>query len=339
MEEPIRVAIIGCGWAGKRHAQAYEQCGAEIRWAVDVDREQAEALRGTRTTTRVSTNYQQALADPDVLAIDICLPHDLHASVTIAAAAAGKHILCEKPLAATLEEADRMIQAAHQAGVILMVAENERFNPLWHRVRELVQDGMIGRPALIQVTRQVYMRSPPQWYLNERQTAGGIMMTGGIHEIERMRMLVGEVKSVYALRARQRLTFMQGDDTSTALLQFQDGTIGTLVESFLMKSLSTAAGSEVHTLRIDGDLGSLAVQDGRTIHLFSEGKNVLPWETLTQLDLLVPEADTFVLEIEHFLQALRTSQEPLTSGRSQRRALEIVLAAYQSMQTGRPVAL
>jgi predicted dehydrogenase len=165
------------------------------------------------------------------------------------------------------------------------------------------------------------------------------MMAGGIHDIERMRMLVGEVKSIYALRARQRLTFMQGGDTSTALLQFQDGTIGTLVESFLMKSLHTACGSEVHTLRIDGDLGSLAVQDGRTIHLFSERKNLLPWETLTQLDLLVPEADTFVLEIEHFLQALRTGQEPLTSARSQRRALEIVLAAYQSMQSGRPVEL
>jgi predicted dehydrogenase len=244
---------------------------------------------------------------------------------------------------ATLEEADRMIQAAQQAGVILMVAENERFNPLWHQVRELVQDGLIGRPALIEVTRQVYMQSTPHqkrsWYLNERQAAGGIMMAGGIHDIERMRMLVGEVKSIYALRARQRLTFMQGDDTSTALLQFQDGTIGTLVESFLMKSLHTACGSEVHTLRIDGDLGSLAVQDGRTIHLFSERKNLLPWETLTQLDLLVPEADTFVLEIEHFLQALRTGQEPLTSARSQRRALEIVLAAYQSMQSGRPVEL
>ena len=326
-----------------RHARAYKGCGAEVRWAVDLDRERVEALQGMQEGTRTATEYQEALDDPDVDAVDICLPHALHAPVAVEAADAGKHTLCEKPMAASLEEADRMIEAAERAGVVLMIAENVRFNPLFHKIRDLLQDGVIGQPALIQMTRECYLSrsflQERRWFLDAQAAAGGIMMSGGIHDFETMRMLIGEVESVQALQARQRFVEMEGDDTSVAIVRFCDGTVGTLVESFIMKSLATAAGSEVHTLRIDGDLGSLSVQDGRTIRLFSERDDFLPGGALAQHDIYVPAADTFVLEIEHFLQSVRTGKEPITSGRSQRRPLEIVLAAYQSMELGQPVIL
>jgi len=106
-----------------------------------------------------------------------------------------------------------------------------------------------------------------------------------------------------------------------------------------MKSLVAASGPEVHTLRIDGDLGSLSVRDGQTIQLFSEREDFLPDGLLTQHDIYVPQADTFVIEIEHFLESIKTGQEPITNGRSQRRPLQIVLAAYQSMESRRPVRL
>lgn len=343
MEPKMRVAVVGCGWAGTRHARALEQCGAEVRWAVDVDRARAEMLAGRRPGVRVSTEYREALDDPGVDAVDVCLPHSLHAPVAVDAARAGKHVLCEKPIAATLEEADRMIEAADRAGVILMVAENVRFSPLYRKVRDLLADGAIGRPALIQMTRECYLTrsflEDRRWFLDRRAAAGGIMMSGGIHDFETMRMLIGEVESVRALRARQRFTEMEGDDTSVALVRFRDGTVGTLVESFVMKSLATAAGPEVHTLRIDGDLGSLSVRDGQTIRVFSERPEYLPGGSLAQHDLYVPEADTFALEIAHFLESVQARQEPITSGRSQRAPLEIVLAAYRSMESGESVRL
>jgi len=209
---------------------------------------------------RTATDYRKALDDPQVDAVDICLPHNLHAPIAMKAAEAGKHVLCEKPIAASLEEADRMIEAAEQAGVVLMIAENVRFNPLFHKIRDLLQDGVIGQPALIQMTRECYLTrsflEDRRWFLDDKAAAGGIMMSGGIHDFETMRMLIGEVESVQALRARQRFLEMEGDDTSVALVRFRDGTVGTLVESFVMKSLTTAAGPEVHTLRIDGDLGA-----------------------------------------------------------------------------------
>jgi len=343
MDRPIRVAIIGCGWAGARHAQAYKGCEAEVRWAADLDRERAKSLGAIQEGIRTTTEYREALDDPDVDAVDICLPHYLHAPVAVEAAEASKHVLCEKPMAASLEGADRMIEAAEQAGVVLVIAENVRFNSLFHKIRDLLQDGVIGQPALIQITRQCYLTrsflEERRWFLDAQAAAGGIMMSGGIHDFETMRMLIGEVESVQALRARQRFIEMEGDDTSVAIIRFCDGTVGTLVESFVMKSLATVAGSEVHTLRIDGDLGSLSVEDGSTIRLFSERDNFLPGGALAQHEIHVPEADTFALEIDDFLESIRTGKEPVTSGRSQRRPLEIVLAAYQSIASGQPVTL
>jgi predicted dehydrogenase len=343
----MHIAIIGCGWAGTRHARAFAACGSVVRWAVDLDRRRADALkessRGTHGEIFTTTDYRAALNDPDVDAVDICLPHNLHASVAVEATQAGKHVLCEKPIAATLEEADRMIEAAERAGVTLMIAENERFSPLYHKVRDLVQADVIGRPALLQMTRECYltrsfMEERP-WFLDAKAAAGGMMMAGGVHDFEKARLIVGDVASVYALRAPQRFLELEGDDTSVALVCFRNGVVGTFVLSFIMKSLVTAAGPEVHTLRIDGTLGSLTVQDGKTIRLFSEHPDYRLGEQFVQYEIYVPEQDTFYLEVKHFIHAVKTGEEPITSGRSQRRPLEIVLAAYQSMESGQPVGL
>lgn len=346
-EAPVRVAIIGCGWAGARHAQAFAEAGATLRWAIDLDDGRAQALRaGLRMSPdepRTAADYRLALADPDVDAVDVCLPHNLHAPVTIDAARAGKHILCEKPIADTLAAADGMIAAADEAGVVLMIAENEHFNPLYRKIRALLDRGVIGTPALVQRTRECYLTrsfvEDRPWFLDARAAAGGMMMAGGVHDYETTRLLVGEAESVYALRAPQRFHELEGDDTSVAVVRFQSGAVGTFVLSFVMKSLTTASGPEVHTLRIDGELGSLVVTDGKTIQLFTEAETPFLGERLVQHDIVVPPQDTFLLEIEHFLACVRTGEEPQTSGRQQRRPLAFVLAAYESMATGQPVRL
>ena len=164
-------------------------------------------------------------------------------------------------------------------------------------------------------------------------------MAGGVHDFETARMVVGDIESIYALRAPQRFPELEGDDTSVALVRFRGGAVGTFVLTFLMKSLVTAAGLEIHTLRIDGELGSIVVEDGRTIRLFSEKEGWQLGEKLIQHEIYVPEQDTFLLEVQHFLECVHSGQKPITSGISQRRPLEIVLAAYRSMQTGQPVSV
>jgi predicted dehydrogenase len=335
-----RAAIFGCGWAGFRHACAFPP-EVEIGWLVDTNVERAVALRQKLGgSARVSIDYHDALADPLVDAVDICLPHSLHAPAAVAAARAGKHILCEKPLAATLEEADAMIAAARHAGVILMVAENVRFDPAILKIKELVEQGVIGKVTLLQITRQCYLRrsfiEERPWFLDARAAAGGALMSGGVHDFEKARMLVGEVKLVYALRAPQRFLELEGDDTSIVAVRFENSAVGTFVLTFLMKSLATAAGNEVHTIRLDGELGSIMLEDGHTIRVFSEHPAWQNGQSLIAHEIHVPAFDTFQLEIAHFLDCIKTGQEPVTSGVEERKPLAAVLAAYHSIETGLP---
>jgi predicted dehydrogenase len=344
---PMNIGIIGCGWSGQQHARACQALGVKVRWAVDIDRARAAALARSLAemghSTRITDSIRDVLVDPDLEAVSICLPHNLHAPVAIDAMQAGKHVLVEKPLAANLDEADRMVANADDAGVALMVAENVRFDAIYLKIRQLLQDGAIGKPALLQMTRQCYLRESflrdRPWFLNAEAAAGGIMMSGGIHDFEAMRMLIGEVESVYALRAPQRFLEMQGDDTSIAAIRFENGVVGTLVESFIMKCLTTAAGPEVHTLRVDGELGHIAWDGGRTIRVFSERVAWQSGEELAQHEIHVPQTDSFTLLLRHFLHCVATGEEPLTSGRSQRVPLACVMAAYESMETGQSTCI
>ncbi len=338
MSEELGVALIGAGRVASGHARAIaETPGAKLVAATDISRERVEAF-GQQHGCDTYTDWADALRRDDVQIVMIGLPNFLHERATVDACEAGKHVFVEKPMADTVEECDRMIAAAERGSVLLMVAENVRFDPLYAAVRELLDRGLIGEPALAQVTREAdladsFRRDRP-WFLDRRAAAGGIMMSGGVHDFELLRMLIGEVTSVQALRARQRLAEMGGDDTSVALARFANGAAGVLVESFVMKSLTTAAGPEVHTLRVDGDLGSLTVDADRLLTVFGERAHVLGTPHLGQHQLRVPAVDTFAAEIAHFVDCVRTGAEPLTSGRSQRRPLELVLAAYRAMETG-----
>lgn len=339
-DEAIPVAIIGCGWAGTRHARAFVAAGAAVRWLIDVQPARATALARALGTGQVARDYREALADPTLVAVSLCLPHHLHAPVALAAAQAGKQIVCEKPLATSLAEADQMIAAAERAGVLLMVAENVHYDPLFQRVRALLHDGAIGRVALLTLTRHADLarsfREERPWFLDAHQAAGGMMMTGGIHDVETLRLLHGEIAWVWAQPAPRRVPEMTGDDTSLAVVRFGDGALGLLLESMASKRLGTAGGAEVHTLQVEGAWGSLAVDGDRRIRVYSErSERGAPTEQV----LAVPPADTFAAESAHFLAAIRSGTSPRTSGRSQRRALEIVLAAYHSMASGHPVTL
>ncbi len=260
----------------------------------------------------------------------------------------GKHVLCEKPLAVSMPDADRMISAAEKEGVILMVAENEVFSPLYRRVRDLVKAGAIGKPALVQMTRGCYLedsfKKERPWFLSQKAAGGGMMMSGGIHDFEKLRMIVGEVSSVFARRAPQRFIDMQGDDTSVAMLKFADGALGIMVQSYLMKNALTASGTEEHTLRIEGEKGSIraAGTNGGRIILYRDSGGApflagVPAET----EIIVPEVDTFDLEVGHFMECVRKGTEPITAGQENAQAAaacpgRVQIHAAESRSDGSP---
>lgn len=333
MEVAPRVAVVGCGWAGSRHARALIEAGARLCWAVDTDPGRARAVACLGPDARPTVSLEEALAG-GVDVVDVCLPHALHADVCIAASEAGKDVLCEKPLAVTLEQADRMTEAAERAGTLLMVAENECFSPVNVRVGDLLEGGAIGRPAVVQASRECDLRESfrreRRWFLDPDQAGGGILMAGAVHDFAKLRMLLGEVAEVHALRARQRFEEMGGEDTVVLTIRFASGVVGTLVESFFMLGPLTAGGDEVHRLRIDGDAGSIEVAADGRVRVTTDGGTDL---------LEVPSPNTFDLEVRHFLDCVRSRAEPLTSARRQRGSLAAVRAAYLSMELKAPVRL
>lgn len=156
-------------------------------------------------------------------------------------------------------------------------------------------------------------------------------MAGAVHDFAKLRMLLGEVAEVHALRARQRFPEMGGEDTAILALRFADGVVGTLVESFFMVDPVTARGDEVHRLRIDGDRGSIEViGPGRLRVTTAQGGTEI---------VEIEAQDTFDVEVGHFLDCVRSRAEPLTSARRQRGSLAAVRAAYDSIASGTPVRL
>jgi predicted dehydrogenase len=333
MRRRWRMGIIGCGWAGERHTDVLAQLSerAELCALADVDAGVARARAQAWQSPVWTDDYHDLLDGERLDAVSICLPHHLHAPAAIAAARAGLHVLVEKPLATTLDEADRMVAAADAAGVVLMVAETVRFHGAYLKAADLIRSGTVGDVFLVRISREHqmhdYLRRRP-WFLEH--PAGGIMYSGGIHDMEILRMLAGEIEHVYGLAGRKVLSEMAGDDTSVALAGLQSGAAAVITESFSSRTPHPG----VH-IQVCGSQGSMWMHRDR-IRLYDapeDGREeqVQAW--------VVPPGDTFQAEIAHFIDCLDTGDEPITSGRDQRAPLLAVLATYASMQRGERVHL
>jgi predicted dehydrogenase len=206
MASPLRVALVGCGIISDAHIKAYAQHAERARITVccDIDADKAKQRadqvgNGARAVTEVA----DVLTDPNVDAVEICTPHHLHPEAVIGAARAGKHILCQKPLAKTLAECDAMIEAARQAGVVLYYAETNRTMPAAVGLKRALDEGRIGRLIGIQATYAhwqggEYMTTA--WRYDPNITGGGQLLDGGIHYVDVMLHVGGPAESFPASR-------------------------------------------------------------------------------------------------------------------------------------------
>jgi predicted dehydrogenase len=248
----------------------------------------------------------------------------------VEAANSGKHVLCEKPMANTVEEAKDMVAAAHDAEVTLMIAETVRFNPINLKLRELLGEGLIGDVFLVRMSRDHemhdYLRRRP-WFLDKAKAGGGIWMSGGIHDVDALRMLVGEVETITMCQAKKALRDMEGDDTVATLLRFVGGAIGVVTESFSTKTFTRIHPNGCPSV-INGESGTLTVFTDE-VELF---RPVGSTNDATRLK--IEQGDPFTEEIRHFLHCLRTGSPPITSGEEEMKTLAVVRAGYESVKRG-----
>jgi predicted dehydrogenase len=312
----------------------------ELVAIADLDEKRLKRLQKKHPQVTVYTNYKEVLRRSDIDTVHICLPHHLHAKIGVETLEAGKQVLCEKPIATTLEEADAMIQAARARGVILMVAENQRFLPAHIRIKELLDAGIIGEPKLI-ITYEggsevASMSDPDSWKSKLVEGGGGAWMDSGIHRVAVLQYLFGDIDSISGKAERLYVDVeTKADDNCAFSVQFANGTLGTVACSF------TVASEWNNTLEIYGTKGTILENHNweQPIKLFSslrgpdQGKWVSPEVEHKVYPGYYPL--TFEAETRHFYECVINDSEPLITGEDGRRALEIILLGYEASRTGK----
>ena len=230
MERKVGVALVGCGRIAPIHAIALKELPfTEIVMTMDVIRERAEAF-AREYGGQPTADYQQVLANPKVEVVQICTPHYNHAQLALKALEAGKHVLVEKPMALSVEDAKEMIATAQRKGLQLGVIFQNRYNASSEAVKEAISSGELGelRAARAFVTwhrDDEYYRSDP-WRGTWAQEGGGLLINQAIHTLDLMQWLMGEIKTVSANCRRWGHEFIEVEDTAEAYIRFANGALG-----------------------------------------------------------------------------------------------------------------
>src|SRR5712691_4889038 len=329
----IGVGIIGDGEIAGAHIRGYLQAveHARVTAIADVDPARAERFTERAGRPEIFIDYRQMIASPLVDAVDICLPHHLHKDAIVAAAEAGKHILCEKPLCLTLEEAEAVTHAVTDAGVTLMCAHNQLFLPTVATARQMVRDGRLGKVYGARTTDIFSLTIDPDrlgWRARRATSGGGELIDTGYHPTYLLLYLVdSQPVKVAAMLSQHRLSFMEAEDSAQVLVEFADGTVGNIVTSWAYEP----AGS-TEKFSVVGDAGSLW-SDKRSLHYKPRGGS----EIVVQESEAEP--DTFALEIADFITCLREGRRPLNTEVEGVNVLKVILAAYASAQRGEIVEM
>lgn len=320
---PPALAIVGCGWIARRHAAAARRLGLPLVFA---SRDPARARAYARAFGGLAAfgGYAEALRDPRVTAAVVCTPHDRHLPDVLTALGAGKHVLVEKPIGRTLEEADRMLAAAREAGLTLMVGENFHYMPAFRHVRRVVTSGALGRLRELHLVARGF-RELKGWRTTGERMGGGVLIDGGIHYVHNLRCWGGEVRRLYALRPPQALTGMVEEDGVQVLAELEGGVVG-----FLANSFGTPGMLPFQWSTVTGATGTcFADNRGRLVLVRGTGRTRV---RLFRRDLRGHEA-----MLADFRDAMSSGKPPETDGADGRRDLAVVLAAYRSLAERRPV--
>jgi myo-inositol 2-dehydrogenase/D-chiro-inositol 1-dehydrogenase len=330
--ERIGVALVGAGRIGKRHARTVSTLipRARLEIVADIDERAARSLAEENGCDRWSTDAVAAIQDPKVDVAVIGSSTDTHAPLIIAAAEAGKHAFCEKPIALDLEATDRALGAVANSGIRLQIGFQRRFDTGFARAKEMILEGRIGRVESIRESMRD-PNPPPKGYI---PTSGGLFRDMSIHCFDCLRWLAGEeVDEVFAMASNLvDPVFGEYDDVDTSVvsMKFASGGLG-IVDN----SRRSAFGYDIRT-EVFGSEGALFIgysRDTPVLHLSPAGvvSDHVYW-FLERFD------DAYVAELQAFIDAVAGGVEPPVTGADGRAAMAIAYAAEASLKQRRPVS-
>ena len=323
----LSLCVVGCGGFAKKFARAMGYLTDEIDlFFASRDLQRAKAYAETYHGRGAFGSYEEAAADSRVEAMYLCTPHHLHREHALMAAWAGKHILVEKPIARTLEEAHDMVEQARRAGVTLMVAENYRFMSTVRSARDQIDAGALGSLRVVQLQEEGDW-VPGQWRSQRDLNGGGALIDGGIHKVDVLVYLAGMPQQVFAASLPQGPHVTQAEDGVVIMTKSQDGVVGMINHSWTAAQQPGPPWVTISGLggRIYFEVGEpwLKIDDGReerTLHFEPDQKGLVPM-------------------VREFRDSIVENREPLTSGAVGIDDLSVVLKAYESIDRGMSLPL
>jgi len=319
----VRWGLIGCGdIAKKRVAPALRDSARSELVAVSrAKADLAEAFARQFGAGKWYADWHDMLRDSEIDAIYIATPVHLHAAQTVAAAEAGKHVLCEKPMALNVHECDGMLAASEANNVKLGIAYYRHFYPLVRRLKELVEVGEIGTAVVVQINAFEWFNPQPDhsraWLIKKELAGGGPMFDFGCHRIEVLLNVFGDIDEVKALTTND-LFDREVEDTATALFHFERGASGVL-------TVSHAAHEPQDTLDVFGSHGSIHIP------LLNDGKMRIVSERGERTESNPPAANFHQPLIDEFIGAILEDREPAVSGAIGRQVASIEEQIYASI--------
>ena len=335
----IRFGMIGAGGISTAHLPAIAaHAQAEIVCIADTNGALAEQRAEEYGAPRTCSSYEELMTMDDVDAVIVGVPTKFHADATIKAAQAGKHVLCEKPMARTLDECRAMIAAHEKAGTVLAMAFVRRFDQHWGQVRKMVQEGKAGRPCM---WRRIQASPTPavpgesrQWY-SESALSDGPLVESGAHDIDFLRYTFGEVTTVTGHVEHLR---SYGDvlDNTIVILQLENGDSALVHWSWSLPRGSRAGFNGMDVIGPDGCIHDPRRVDGKWTIDISKGDGVV--ESIPFENEHGPTT-WFGGQLADFITAIQTGSEPRGTGEDGLKTQEVYAAAVRSMEEGRRMEL
>jgi predicted dehydrogenase len=336
----VKVGIIGSQFEADIHAASFQMLGCEAE-AVAVASPtpgHAAALAQKYGIGRVFTDYREMLAERDIEMVTIAAPNWLHAQMTIDAARAGKHVVCEKPLAMTVEEGEAMIDATRRAGVLLLYAEELFFTPKYVRAKEMADQGAFGKVYLVKQSEK-HFGPHAGWFWDVDKSGGGVLMDMGCHGIAFCRWFLGnpKIESVYChLATHVHGGKTRGEDDAICVLEFEGGAVG-LVETSWARRGGMDDRVEVYG---EGGVTYANLHMGNALPTYSEsGYGYAVEKAPTTQGWSYPvfeELWNYGLpqEMQHFARCVRGKEQPRATGEDGLAVMEALYAGYASAGKG-----
>ncbi len=332
--QPVNVGLLGAGRIGQLHAEhlATRIAGVELAAVADINLAAAQQTAARFGVAVAVADYRALLDDPAIQAVVICSATDTHVQIAQDAAAAGKHIFCEKPIDLDLKRIDQTLAAVEKAGVKFQVGFNRRFDANFRRVRDMVAEGKIGTPHILRITSRD-PEPPPIEYV---KVSGGIFLDMTIHDFDMARYVIGsEVTEVYVaggVLVDPRIGAAGDIDTAIITLRFANGAIGAIDNS------RRAVYGYDQRVEVFGSAGMVAVTNNvPDTHIYSNADGV--HSALPLYFFIERYMESYLAEMQAFVASIQNDTPPPVTGLDGRVPVVMGLAARKSYEENRPVRL